>query len=855
MPTLSLDKLARQLSLDTATTAAAPSSALWHLQSGGSTPGIDAVDAWAYVTGRGVSVGIFDDADKHATAVSGIIGAKPSASAPLGVAYNATLTSYQVIGIPNASIAAVLANAAKFDVANNSWGWDAMLYVNRLSSSWSPFFAAIETAAETGRGGLGTTQVVAACNSRAAGNDANLSSFSNDRHVVTVGAVTSEGKVAYYSNPGASLLVSAPSSGGTRGITTTDLAGSAGYSATDVTNTFGGTSAATPQVTGVVALMLEANPQLGWRDVKTILAMTAEQPAGIGTVTNAGTHWNGGGMMFSNDTGYGVVDARAAVRLAETWTAQSTSWNEVNINVAATGTQTLSASRSISYTFNVAQAIALESAEITLTGSHGRVGDLKIQLISPNGTVSTLLDQKGGSTAFSGFTFSSNTFLGEGGTGQWTLKVSEGAGAATGTFTGATLSLHGSTGSDDTFVFTDAYAGLAGRNVLKSTSGHGTINAAASTGNDVIDLHAGAWSTIAGKAVQISGDSLFTTAIAGDGHVKVIGNDAANLLVAGHGDGNFYGGSGNDIFVSGPGNNVMDGGSGYDLVQYMGGRLAYSVSMTSGGHTVSGASASADTLTNIEAIRFADGTFVFDTGSQAAQVYRMYEAALDRTPEAAGLNNWIVAMKSCLSIADLAKGFVGSIEFQTRYGNLDDRGFVEHIYQDILHRTAADSEVQGWVSVLRAGDSRADVILGFSESAEHIALTRSAVEAGLFVQDEQAYSIARLYHTVLDRNPELNGLKSWTGYLDAGGSLKSVADGFAVSAEFTQRFGALNDHDFVATLYSEGLGRTGSEAEIQGWMGAMHAGMSRGDVALGFSESLEQKYLSQMHQNDGLLIV
>ncbi|WP_163367104.1 S8 family serine peptidase, partial [Escherichia coli] len=88
------------------------------------------------------------------------------------------------------------------------------------------------------------------------------------------------------SNPGASLLVSAPSNGGTKGITTTDLPGSAGYAAGSVTTTFGGTSAAAPQVTGTVALMLEANPNLGWRDVRTILAMSAEQPTAIATVTN-----------------------------------------------------------------------------------------------------------------------------------------------------------------------------------------------------------------------------------------------------------------------------------------------------------------------------------------------------------------------------------------------------------------------------------------------------------------------------------------------------------------------------------------------------------------------------------------
>lgn len=833
MSTLPLGKLARQLSLETAPTVAAASSALWHLQNGGSAPGIDAVDAWAYATGKGVSVGIFDDGSKHATAVTGIIAAKPSAAAPLGVAYGATTTNFQVIGIANASIAAVLANSAQFDVTNNSWGWDAMLYVNRLSNTWKPFAAAIETAAETGRGGLGTTQVVAAGNSRAAGNDANLSNFANDRHVIAVGAVTSEGQVAYYSNPGAALLVSAPSSGGTRGITTTDLAGSAGYSSTDVTDQFGGTSAATPQVTGVVALMLEANSLLGWRDVRTILAMTAEQPGGIGAVTNAGTHWNGGGMRFSNDTGYGVVDARAAVRLAETWTAQSTSANEVNINVAATGTQTLSASRSISYTFNVAQAISLESAEITLTGSHGRVGDLKIQLISPNGTVSTLLDQKGGSTAFSGFTFSSNAFLGEGGTGQWTLKVSEGAGAATGTFTGATLSLHGSDATDDTFVFTDAYAGLAGRNVLKSTSGHGAINAAASTGNDVIDLHAGAWSTIAGKAMQISGDSLFKTAIAGDGTVKLLGNDAANLLVAGHGNGSFYGYGGNDIVVSGSGSNYIDGGTGINTLVESGAMGQWQLARaTSGSWTLTGSNGKVDTFVDVQRIHFDDHVLALDIDANAGGAFRLYGAALDRAPDVQGLSYWVNQLDQGQSLKSVAESFMGSSEFTGRFGaNLDSKSFVANLYEYALNRTADAGGLQYWSQALDVhAMDRADLLIQFSNSVENTSRLDASADAA-----------SRLYAAAFDRAPDANGLYYWMNQIHQGKALDTVADIFMQSAEFKSLYGEnASNGAFVSELYHNVMHRDADTPGLAYWTGALdgHA-MDRADVLVQFSNSAE----------------
>ena len=96
----------------------------------------------------------------------------------------------------------------------------------------------------------------------------------------------------------------------------------------DYQGTFGGTSAASPTVAGVVALMLQANPNLGWRDVQEILSYSSRHvgsavgAARIGYEDNAWTfngadNWNGGGLHFSNDYGFGLVNTLAAVRLAE----------------------------------------------------------------------------------------------------------------------------------------------------------------------------------------------------------------------------------------------------------------------------------------------------------------------------------------------------------------------------------------------------------------------------------------------------------------------------------------------------------------------------------------------------------
>ena len=336
---------------------------LYSNKDSGNAVDINIAPVWAMgYTGKGVTIAVFDTAmdvghvdlavnvnmkkaikgvdatfispygDEHATAVAGIIAGARNDTGIVGVAYDANITPINIFSENQSYSWNALKNQSSFDIANHSWGFTSAFssFLNPLEKSSAYYLSGFAAAAKTGRGGLGTLENIAAGNYREYGFSTQTNGLTVDRHVIVVGATDDLGHVSYYSNPGASLLVVAPSSGDKNGVTTSDVTGKYGYSSGDYTEEFGGTSAATPILSGIEAVMLEANSKLGWRDVQTILAITARHTGteiGEGYkgyeseawLVNEARQWNGGGFHFSNDYGFGLVDAEAAVRLAKAW--------------------------------------------------------------------------------------------------------------------------------------------------------------------------------------------------------------------------------------------------------------------------------------------------------------------------------------------------------------------------------------------------------------------------------------------------------------------------------------------------------------------------------------------------------
>ncbi|MBB97277.1 MAG: furin [Rhodobacteraceae bacterium] len=602
----------------------------WHLQNTGQSGGDAGVDlnvtsVWDDYTGAGVTVGIWDDGvqythhdlddnydtnlhivvggvthdplpqsfqSAHGTAVAGVIAAENNGEGTVGVAYDATIAGVDMFFDNSLDFEASFYELDNFDVTNHSWGWvtpfaDSIYDTNSTGGvDWQEFFGGFFESVETGRGGLGTINLVANGNDRTIGRDGNDSNFNSIPQTIAVGATSHDGYVSYYSTPGANLLISSPSNGAEgAGIWTTDRTGFWGYDrGGDYTSTFGGTSSATPAAAGVVALMLEANPELGWRDVQDILALSARHTGsamGSGPEAdelytwefNGATNWNGGGMHFSNDYGFGLIDALAAVRLAETWVDQKTSSNWED-PVVASGNFNLvipdNNATGISFTFDTTDDFDIEHVGLTLGFSGGYTGDYNITLISPDGTESVLaITGNQGSAATTNWFFMSNAFRGETSAGTWTVEISDETAGDTGTLTYGELQFFGETAdADDLYVYTNEFSDFAGVGnhllTLNDTNGGiDTLNAAAVTAASIITL--GGTATIDGQL--ISSVTGIENVFGGDGDDTLTGDDAANILAGGRGNDLLSGGRGDDILRDGEGQDILKGQAGNDIYE------------------------------------------------------------------------------------------------------------------------------------------------------------------------------------------------------------------------------------------------------------------------------------------------
>ena len=274
-----------------------------------------------------------------------------------------------------------------------------------------------------GRQGRGIVYVMAAGNDFVVGENTNaFGNTHNTRLVINVGSVGKDDVVSTYSARGSGLFVVAP--GGDREFWSNHVVA---VNAGDCEDAGVGTSFAAPVVSGVAALILQANGNLSYRDVQGIIATTATQvnPTDDSWVVNAVN------ISHSNEYGFGVINAGAAVEAAQTWELYSEErWNLAHsgaINLQLPEYTPTSDPVTSTVTMDAPSEFVIESVYVYVKLTHSSRGDLQITLTSPSGTSSVVhpwgRPENGNSPGYWKFTTWKN--FGESATGDWTLSIED----------------------------------------------------------------------------------------------------------------------------------------------------------------------------------------------------------------------------------------------------------------------------------------------------------------------------------------------------------------------------------------------------------------------------------------------
>lgn len=467
----------------------------WHLTS---ENGVSMKASWDVATGKGINVAVIDDGldvkhedlvantypidggfhfnfnegpdedptppdlkkDNHGTSCAGLLGATGFNNlGVIGVAPEVKMMGLRLIAGPNDDESTAQAflwqpKDVVTHVSSNSWGpADDGSAAGRMGEL--PF-SALERAASSYREGRGTVFVFSAGNGRQDGDDSSYDQYSGNRFVIGVGAVNINNEPSSFSEQGMNVAVSAMGgeSAPPEMVWTTNNSGAEALAklkeehATSLapenySDAFNGTSAAAPQVSGAVALLLERNPRLGYRDVKEILMRTARRQ---GLKDGDPFVRNGGGFTFSHSFGAGVIDVAAALGAAQDWTNLGPL---VSVSSTVSGEAAIpdgsAAGATATFDFSNAANLRIEHVELTVDVAHGKRGDLAFGIVSPTGMVSVADPRAADENEnFENYSFTSVRHWGESTNGVWRVRLLDAVGnGIAGVVTKVTLRFYG----------------------------------------------------------------------------------------------------------------------------------------------------------------------------------------------------------------------------------------------------------------------------------------------------------------------------------------------------------------------------------------------------------------------------
>uniref|UniRef100_A0A673ZZV9 Proprotein convertase subtilisin/kexin type 5-like n=1 Tax=Salmo trutta TaxID=8032 RepID=A0A673ZZV9_SALTR len=362
--------------------------------------------------------------NSHGTKCAGMVAAAANNSqCTVGIAFNARIGGIRMLDGDVTDI--VEAQSLSFrqqhiDIYSASWGPEDD---GRTVEGPGPLARlALDNGIRTGRKGRGSIFVWASGNGGRSRDHCSCDGYTNSIYTISISSTTHSGARPDYLEPCPSTLASTYSSFSTdrQGVTLDLKQG--------CSKEHSGTSVSAPMAAGVIALTLEANPLLTWRDVQHIIVRTSQ----TSQLTSPDWHTNGAGYRVSHLYGFGLLDAESMVKEAERWRLVPSQHvcKEAPTQQSRTippGLVLRSVYESTGCSLHPLQHIVyLEHVVIHVTITHSHRGDLSITLTSPTGTKSQLLANRPldhSTEGFQSWEFMTTHCWGEKASGEWSLEV------------------------------------------------------------------------------------------------------------------------------------------------------------------------------------------------------------------------------------------------------------------------------------------------------------------------------------------------------------------------------------------------------------------------------------------------
>ncbi|XP_048454088.1 PC3-like endoprotease variant B [Rhincodon typus] len=377
-----------------------------------------------------------DGSNGHGTKCAGEVAMEADNNfCGVGIAHNAKIGGIRIL---DGRVTDAL-EAASLTYNNN--------YIDIYSCCWGPkdngqnfdgprllTTKALQEGAEKGRGGKGSIFIWASGNGGLFKDHCGADGYVNSIFTVAVGAVSNLGLSTFYSEACPAIMAVIPTGGTSDSPYEANMAGELALVTTELDNectkTFKGTSSAAPMAAGIIALVLQAKPNLTWRDVQHLTVRTCK----ISDPLNKDWKINGAGYHIHHKYGFGLLDAGRILKAALEWKSMGPQRKcVVNYNRQLKKAIPVKGSLTLNLTTNACMGTrnaidTLEHVQVTVTLSSICRGDLEISVMSPFGTKSKLLAVRSNDNSQAGlknWTFMSVHFWGEKPDGVWILTITD----------------------------------------------------------------------------------------------------------------------------------------------------------------------------------------------------------------------------------------------------------------------------------------------------------------------------------------------------------------------------------------------------------------------------------------------